>query len=180
MRASIALATLAMVCGAIGFTTPAHARAMILSVGSTTFGNNANVPNSMVNNAMGCTGKNISPELHWSAGPRATKSYAVTAWDPDAPAPGGWWHWVLFDIPPQLHRIAEGQNAGTSGTTSFNSPGYGGPCPPSGPVHHYRFTVYALDVGHIGATAQTKGSELLVKMHGHILAKGVIVGLSKR
>ncbi|MBV9276821.1 MAG: YbhB/YbcL family Raf kinase inhibitor-like protein [Candidatus Eremiobacteraeota bacterium] len=158
----------------------AHARTASLSVGSTTFRNNATLPARSINNRNGCTGKNVSPELHWSAGPKRTKSYAVTTWDPDAPAAGGFWHWVLFDIPAQTHRIAEGQSAGVSGATSFDAPGYGGPCPPPGPAHHYRFTVYALNVPHVGATAQTKGPELLAKMHGHVLAAGVTVALYKR
>jgi len=139
------------------------------------------VPDLITNDAMGRNGKNLSPELEWWRDPGPlTKSYALTAWDADAPARGGWWHWVLFDIPPQTHRITEGQSAGTSGTTSFNSTGYGGPCPPPGRVHHYRFTVYALNVAHIGADFHTTGPELLAKMDGHVLVKGVTVGLYKR
>ncbi len=179
MRLWIALTIAAFLAGS-GFVQSAQAMPATLSVGSSTFHANATVPNRMVNNAMSCQGQNISPELHWNAGPRGTKSYAVTAWDPDASAPGGWWHWALFDIPSQTHRIAEGRTAGVSAMTSFGAPGYGGPCPPPGRAHHYRFTVYALNVFHIGANAQTKGPELLAMMKPHLLAEGAIVGLYKR
>ena len=40
--------------------------------------------------------------------------------------------------------ISSSPDAPPQGMNSFGSPGYGGPCPPSG-VHHYRFTLYALD-----------------------------------
>lgn len=152
----------------------------MLSVGSTTFSANTTVPERMVYNAMSCRGQNVSPELHWSGAPKGTKSFALTAWDPDASAPGGWWHWALYDIPVQQRSIPEGKSAGLSGTTSFNDAGYGGPCPPPGKVHHYRFTIYALDVVHVGANAQTTGPELLSQIKGHVLAQGVIVGLYKR
>ena len=179
MRALVASVAIAALCVAIGNQSVA-ARSASLFVASTTFRDGALVPERMVLNAMSCHGQNVSPELHWGAGPKGTKTYALTAWDPDAPASGGWWHWVLYDIPASTHRIAEGGAAGSSGTTSSNSNGYGGPCPPPGAVHHYRFTVYALNVPHVGGTAQTTGPQLLAKMKGHILAQGVVVGLYKR
>ena len=179
MRGSISLAVVAALCIA-NIGQAASAQAASLSVGSTTFRNNATIPDRMVNNSMPCHGQNLSPELHWSAGPSGTKGYALTAQDPDAPASGGFWHWVLYDISAGTHHVSEGKSAGLSGTTSFNSAGYGGPCPPPGPAHHYRFMVYALNITHVGATAQTTGPQLLMKMQGHILAQGVVVGLYKR
>ncbi|MBV9150082.1 MAG: YbhB/YbcL family Raf kinase inhibitor-like protein [Candidatus Eremiobacteraeota bacterium] len=177
MRVPISLAIAFTLCIAGGIGQAGPARIATLPVGSSTFRNNATVPDRMV--ATSCHGQNVSPELHWSA-TKQVQSYALTAWDPDAPAAGGWWHWVLYDIPRSAHHIAEGQSAGASGTTSSNSTGYDGPCPPPGPAHHYRFTVYALNVAHIGATPQTTGPQLLIKMHAHVLAKGVAVGLYKR
>src|SRR5256885_6810834 len=45
----------------------------------------------------GCTGPGISPQLSWSGAPAATRSYAVTVFDPDAPTGSGFWHWVGWD-----------------------------------------------------------------------------------
>ncbi|HXN06976.1 MAG TPA: YbhB/YbcL family Raf kinase inhibitor-like protein, partial [Nitrospiria bacterium] len=55
---------------------------------------------SQVFNSFGCTGKNISPELSWSGAPAGTKSFALTVYDPDAPTGSGWWHWLVFNLPP--------------------------------------------------------------------------------
>ncbi|MGO6908741.1 phosphatidylethanolamine-binding protein, partial [Rhizobium ruizarguesonis] len=47
---------------------------------------------AQVFNSFGCSGKNISPELTWSGAPEATKSFAIMAYDPEAPTGTGWWH----------------------------------------------------------------------------------------
>jgi phosphatidylethanolamine-binding protein (PEBP) family uncharacterized protein len=52
---------------------------------------------------------------------------------------------VLYGIPSSQTQLAEGSvpDGAREGRNSAGS-GYSGPCPPSGPAHHYRFTVYAL------------------------------------
>lgn len=40
-----------------------------------------------------CGGRDRSPDLHWSGATTTVAGYAVTMFDPDAPA-GGVWHWI--------------------------------------------------------------------------------------
>lgn len=107
-------------------------------------------------NGFGCEGRNVSPELAWSNAPEGTKSFVVTAYDPDAPTGSGWWHWVSFDIPANATGLdanasATGMPDGTiQSRTDFGGMEFGGACPPAGVVHRYEFTVHALDVDTLG------------------------------
>ena len=119
-------------------------------------------------NGFGCTGSNISPELSWSNAPAGTKSFAVTMYDPDAPTGSGWWHWVIFNIPANVTKLAVGsgdpsKNLAPSGSvqsrTDFGTAGYGGPCPPAGAKpHRYIFTVFALKVDKLDVDANASGA----------------------
>lgn len=40
-------------------------------------------------NSWGCDGGNQSPQLMWKDAPAGTKSFAITAYDPDAPTGSG-------------------------------------------------------------------------------------------
>lgn len=100
-------------------------------------------------NGFGCKGANISPALAWSNPPVGTKSYAITAFDPDAPTESGFWQWVVIDIPAQITSLKKGESgkltAGIERTNDYGTKGYGGPCPPvGGGMHRYQFTVWAL------------------------------------
>ena len=44
-------------------------------------------------------GRDISPALAWSGTPPGTSSLALILHDPDAPRPGGFTHWVIFNLP---------------------------------------------------------------------------------
>ena len=134
--------------------------------------------------SFGCTGRNQSPDLRWMRAPSGTKSFVVTLYDPDAPTGSGWWHWVVFDIPPGVSELVRSAGdpsknllpAGCrQGRTDFGPPGYGGPCPPAGdPPHHYLFTVYALDIDKLEVGEAASPAMIGFAMHRHILAKAVL------
>ncbi len=174
-RFASALATLAL-CAGVAVGAPAR-----FTIASATFRDNAFMPKSTVYDKGGCRGGNRSPELHWTGAPKATKSFALVAHDPDAPAPGGWYHWVAYNIPPTTRNLAFGARVapGQLGTTSFGATGYGGPCPPPGNVHHYRFTLYALNEPSLRGSALT-GPQVEAAVRGHILAQTVTIGLYKQ
>jgi hypothetical protein len=128
-----------------------------------------------------CDGQNISPPLAWSQPPTGTKAFALIVDDPDAPG-GTWVHWVLYDLPGEARSLPEAvpkQNELSSGArqgrNDFPSVGYGGPCPPPGPAHHYHFKLYALD-GKLGLNSGATKTEVEKAMRGHILGEGHLVG----
>mgnify|MGYP002628938570 CR=1 FL=1 len=57
--------------------------------------------------------------------------------------------------------------------------GYDGPCPPwnDSIVHHYVFTLYALDVAKCEVSGAFKGADVLAAIKGHVLAEARITGL---
>ena len=153
------------------------AAAAAFAIASSKFAPNTTLPKSTVYNK--CGGPNLSPELHWSGAPSGTRSFALIAFDPDAT--GGWYHWVAYNIPgstTQLHSGARLQ-LGQLGASSFGQLGYGGPCPPPGKVHHYIFTVYALNVSRLGRAGMT-GMRAEAAMRGHVLGRASVTGLYRR
>jgi len=142
-------------------------------------------PDSMLSNdqvysGFGCSGKNISPALTWKDAPRATKSFAVTVYDPDAPTGSGWWHWVVYNIPANVTELPAGAgNAGgklpagaLQGHTDFGTSGFGGACPPAGDKpHRYIFTVYALKSEKISVPDEASAAMVGFMIHSNALAK---------
>jgi Raf kinase inhibitor-like YbhB/YbcL family protein len=101
-------------------------------------------------------GQNVSPQLSWSDFPAETRSFAVTCFDPDAPSPSGFWHWVIVNLPREVTSLSRG--AGTEPVpagvmtvrSDYGEPGYGGPRPPQGDrPHRYYFVVHALGVDQL-------------------------------
>ena len=106
----------------------------------------APVARAFVWNKDGCNGANRTPRLTWDAPPAGTRSFNVTAIDHDAPKPGGWVHWSVTRIPASARALSEvGPHGAVVARNDFGTFGWGGPCPPPGPVHHYTFTLDALD-----------------------------------
>jgi Raf kinase inhibitor-like YbhB/YbcL family protein len=119
-------------------------------------------------NGFGCSGDDLSPHLIWENAPKGTKSFAVTAYDPDAPTGSGWWHWQIVNIPASITELKTG--AGDASATSspkgslqvkndYGIRGFGGACPPEGHgTHHYRFTVHALSVDTLALPDDPSGA----------------------
>lgn len=133
-------------------------------------------------------GENISPDLAWSGAPAETASFAVSMYDPDAPTPVGFVHWLLFNIDPQAHSIAAGAGApgknppgSVLGFTDFGVSEHGGAAPPPGDApHHYEITVYALDVPHLDLGPGTTYALFHFMVRGHVLATAKLTGLFGR
>jgi Raf kinase inhibitor-like YbhB/YbcL family protein len=126
--------------------------------------------------ARACGGQNRSPSLAWTGAPHGTTSFAIIMHDPDAPIPGGFYHWVLYNLSRGTHRLEPNVRlaADQIGQTSAGRAEYHGPCPPPGPAHHYTLTVYALDLSRVSATSPLRGAELERQIDGHVLARGVL------
>jgi Raf kinase inhibitor-like YbhB/YbcL family protein len=151
------------------------------SLTSPAFHDGRPLPTSAEYHGFGCTGGNIAPTLRWSGVPAGTRSFALLLVDPDAPRPGGWVHWVLYNI----RATATGLDAHTAtrytgGTNNFGQHTYDGPCPPlHDRPHHYIFTLYALNMAHISGPSATS-ARLLAAMHGHILGSARLTGTFQR
>lgn len=114
-------------------------------------------------------------------------------------------HWVLVDIPAHIRELPKGAESdgvkpggkppgrtrcGLRGINSYTDwfasdpdmkgdyGGYDGPCPPWNDeiVHHYHFTVYALDVPSLGLDGRFSGPDALRALNHHVLAKGSWMG----
>ena len=125
-----------------------------------------------------CGGANRSPALSWTGAPKGTKSFALIVHDADAPIAGGFYHWVIYNLPGDSHALPAAAKLSTDqlGETSAGKTGYYGPCPPPGPVHHYTFTLYALDLARISSETPLSAAQLERSLAGHILARAVLRG----
>lgn len=115
-------------------------------------------------------------------------------------------HWVLVELPASLRSIAAGEFSdgvtpkgklgpgarhgarhGVNDYTNWFAAdhdmagdyyGYDGPCPPwNDPViHHYVFTVYALDVEQLALPARFDGAQARKAIEQHALARASITG----
>lgn len=116
------------------------------------------------------------------------------------------YHWVVVDLPPQLRSIEEGEFcAGVTAGGKPGGPGphgcrqglndftgwfagdegmsgqyhgYDGPAPPwnDSLIHHYVFTLYALDVERLPVEGAFTAAEVLEAMEGHVLAEASVSG----
>jgi hypothetical protein len=136
-------------------------------------------------NGFGCEGENRSPSLVWSGAPQGTKSFAITAFDPDAPTGSGWWHWTVVNIPVDVNALstdAGNQNGSklpagaVHGRNDFGYSGFGGACPPKGDKpHRYHFKVWALKTDHLPIDSNSSGALVGFMLNANKLATAEIV-----
>ena len=144
---------------------------------------NAQLPNNQVYKTFGCNGGNLSPQLSWKNAPINTKSFALICHDPDAPKENGWYHWLVVNIPITKTSIKQGEKieGAIETITDFETTGFGGACPPVGHgVHHYNFTIYAMDTEKLDVTENEKPVDVEKKILKHAIAKSTITGLFER
>lgn len=98
-------------------------------------------------------------------------------------------HWLVWNIPGTAavlpeHVATGAQLADGSSQVSYAGPFYRGPgAPASGPLHHYIFELFALDIkidAVAGSTAIETKTNVFKAMQGHILGKAAYAGLFKR
>lgn len=133
-----------------------------------------------------CNGGNTSPELSWTSAGPLTRSYAVTLFDVSA----NFTHWGVYNISPRVTGLAEGAGAPTNTAllqvyNDAGIQGYSGPCPPPdivpNGIHHYIFTVYALDemlpIDFNLTDFPPQADALYRAMIGHVINTASITGL---
>lgn len=125
-----------------------------------------------------CDGEDKSPPLTISGVPGGTKSLVLVMDDPDAPA-GTWDHWVVFNIPPSVTDIPEGQEpAGVHGKGTSGNLEYHGPCPPDR-EHRYFFKLYALDT-QLDLREGASKQDVEQAMAGHVIEQAEFMGRYER
>lgn len=153
---------------------------MTLDLSSPAFSQGSTIPAKYT-----CAGEDISPPLEWGSIPDGAESVALICVDPDAPS-GMFTHWVVYNIPPGEDGLAEGisseaklPSGAMQGLNDFGNVGYGGPCPPPGPAHHYYFRIYAVNTVLDLPPGASRG-EVMESIRNNTLGSSELMGLFAR
>jgi Raf kinase inhibitor-like YbhB/YbcL family protein len=136
--------------------------------------------------------ENVSPPLAWSGAPGETRSFVVLLHDRDAPMPGGFVHWLVYNVPGDAAGLPEGIPPGprldatpelagaAQGQTDMQRFGYYGPRPqPGDGPHHYVFTVYALSRPPDLEPGLGR-NQVLSAVRDQIIGQGILTGTYRR
>jgi len=128
---------------------------------------------------------NTSPHLSWSGAPEGTKSYTITCFDPDAPTPSGFWHWVLVDLPGDVTSLDTGagaEGAALPGDAFMCRNDGGGKAfmgaapPPNDQVHRYYFVVHAVKEESLGVDSDASPAVVSFNLAFKTLGRAIIHG----
>ena len=130
---------------------------------------------------------NTFPGLTWTAGPAATKSYAIIMQDTDLVMRGSpVLHWSVVNIPASVTKLAPGMTPEQIPAGSIYGPNYKGmtqpylgPRTPPGAKHRYHMQVLALDTMLPADFAPKNYAELIEPLKGHVIGVGDVVGLGQ-
>ena len=124
-----------------------------------------------------------SPQLSWSGAPEGTRSYTITCFDPDAPTPSGFWHWVLVDVPADVTSLPAGAASGELPGKAFHCRndggglGFTGAAPPEGDqVHRYFFVVHAVTEETLGVDADASPAVVSFNLAFKTAGRAIIHG----
>ena len=134
------------------------------------------------------TNADQSPAVRWGELPDGARSLLITALDPDAPIPGGFWHWMVKDVPAGTGGLDAG--AGSSDQTlpagathlqgSMGQAAYAGVNPPPGTGTHRVFVcATALNVEQLPVPADAGAAQLHIAAIPHTLGRGIAIATSQ-
>lgn len=118
-----------------------------------------------------CGGSNQSPQLGWSAVPADAVRLAITVLDQS----NSFVHWILYNVPTSVLSLVRASSVPTGATQSTNDwglSGYGGPCPPPGATHTYRFKIWAIDIANLANASgfdPNNNTTILAAIEAHAL-----------
>ncbi len=135
---------------------------------------------AMIPRKFTCDGGGINPELEIQNVPAGAQTLALIVHDPDAPMEGGFYHWVVWNIDPNVTLIKDESvpPGAVEGNNSADALGWTAPCPPSG-IHNYNFRLYALDI-ELDLPEGSTADELISVMETHIIEETELVGMYEK